>query len=476
LFTRTITVRFCGLRIAFPTKDGHRMHALSLRRAPDGRQRWFVAGILVLFIGLSVQYSLKVLSHRSAFERWREQILQMEEGTDIQEKYNYPNPPIMALLLEPLVQLPPLAGALCWFYLKVGMTLLAIHWAFSLVERPERPFPAWGKALAVLLSLRPIMGDLTHGNVNLFILFLVMGTLYAFRRRRDFTAGVTLALAIACKVTPALLLPYFLWKRAWKTVAGCGVGLVFFFWLVPGSLLGMEENARYLKSWVEHMILPYVVGGEVTTDHNNQSLPGLVHRMLTHSPSFSTYVENRYTPVEYRNVLDLPVSWARLLVKACMGLFGLAILWCCRAPTQSRRGWRLAAEYSLVLLGMLLFSERTWKHHCVTLLLPFTVLVYYLAACRPSPRLRWYLVGTLAIVVLLMTTTSTGLVNDLERAAKLAQAYGAYIWAYLLLAVALVTILRRQEDQQKPQLASDLTRARIYAVAADRMEPAPSLR
>src|ERR1700751_3556242 len=96
-----------------------------LRSATDVRQRWFVAAVLLLFIGLSVQYSLKVLSHRSAFERWREQILLMEDGANIQEKLNYPTPPIMALLLEPFVQLPPLAGALCWFYVKVAMTLLA---------------------------------------------------------------------------------------------------------------------------------------------------------------------------------------------------------------------------------------------------------------------------------------------------------------------------------------------------------------
>jgi hypothetical protein len=423
------------------------MDATTFPRAPaDTRQRWFVAGLLLLFAGLSVQYSLKVLHHRSAFERWREQILQMEEGIDIQLRFNYPNPPIMALLLAPLVQLPPLIGALCWFYLKVGMTLLAIHWAFSLVERPERPFPAWGKALAVLLGLRPIVGDLTHGNVNLFILFLVLGALYAFRRRRDFTAGVTLALAIACKVTPALFVPYFVWKRAWKTLAGCVVGLVLFFWLVPGALLGMEDNARYLHSWVERMILPYVVGGEVTTDHNNQSLPALVHRLVTHSPSFSTYVNDLYTPLEYHNLLDLSPARARLIVKGCMALFVGLVVWVCRAPTTSRRNWRLAAEFSLVVLGMLLFSERTWKHHCVTLLLPLAVLAYRLSAFRQSPGLRSYLVATLAAVVLLMTTTSTGLVDDLERAAKLAQTYGAYVCAYLLLLAALVVVLRRQGD------------------------------
>ena len=42
---------------------------------------------------------------------------------------------------------------------------------------------------------------------------------YAFTRGWDIAAGLSLALGIACKVTPALFLPYLVWKRAWKTLA-----------------------------------------------------------------------------------------------------------------------------------------------------------------------------------------------------------------------------------------------------------------
>jgi uncharacterized membrane protein len=123
----------------------------------------------------------------------------------------------MALLLSPLgATQNPLAGALVWFYLKIGMTLLALGWVFRLVESEEAPFPAWAKGLTVLLSLRPIMSDLIHGNVNLFILFLVIAALFAYHRGRPFVSGLVVALAIACKVTPALFIPYFLWKRQWK--------------------------------------------------------------------------------------------------------------------------------------------------------------------------------------------------------------------------------------------------------------------
>jgi alpha-1,2-mannosyltransferase len=427
------------------------MHAHPLSRPLlDPRRYWFMAGLLAFFVALSVRYSFKVLDdkhpNRSAFYRWREQILDLvQRDVNIFDCCNYPNPPIMVVLLEPLAYLTPLAGSLLWYYLKVGMAVWAILGTFRLVEDPERPFPAAGKALVVLLSLRAISGDLTHGNINLLILALVVGSLCAFRGRREGLAGLLLGLGVACKVTPALFVPYFIWKRSWKTLAGCAAGLVLFFLVVPSLRFGVDRNAEYLATWVDKMIKPFVLEGKVVSEHNNQSLPGLVARLLTHSPSFSDYIEDVYHPLEYHNFLSLDPAVARWVVRGFMGLFALLVVWSCRTPTAARAGWRMAAEFSLVVLGMLLFSERTWKHHCVTLLLPFGVLAYYLTACRTGPVLRGYLIGTLVVVTLLMTLTGTGVVESLERAAKIAQVYGAYVWGYLLLIAALVVLLRYGE-------------------------------
>ena len=94
----------------------------------------------------------------------------------------------------------------------------------------------------------------------------------------------------------------------------------------------------------------------------------------------------------------------------------------------------MAAEFSVVVLGMLLFSERTWKHHCVTLLLPFAVLSYTLVVLWSRKGLRTYLIASLAAVVLLMSSTSISLLG--RDAGKLAQVYGAYVVAFFLLLAA----------------------------------------
>jgi hypothetical protein len=445
-------------------------------------QRLFLAALVLLFAAVSVQYSMKVAKGKGAITRWAPQIQHLEDGEDISKQYAYPNPPIMALLLWPISELitaNPLAGALVWFYLKVGMAVVCVLWVFRLVEDPDRPFPAWAKALTVVLSIRPILGDLTHGNVNIFILFLVTGALVAFSRGRDFLAGLLLGLAIACKITPVLFVGYFIWKGAWRALAGALAGLVLFFLLVPALFLGWNHNLETLHSWASLMFLPFVVGGVAAPEHNNQSLPGLIARMLTNAPSFSTYVGDQYFALRNDNITDVSPAVVKWIVKGFVVLFALLFVWRCRNPigvagktrAESRQGWRLAAEYSLVLIGMLLFSERTWKHHCVTLLLPFAVLCYGIAT---QPRRR-FLIATVAFAMAFMTTTSTGIYGEnlarvqdfaeqtaaiagpagvfaatqggimTDSPAKLAQVYGAYVWAFLLLMGGLTIQLGQRQ-------------------------------
>ena len=437
------------------------MFASSADNAPRGLSRGLLPLLVLVFVAFSVQYSIKVLTPRkegltrSAIMRWSEQLQAMEDGENIHKTRNYPNPPIMALILWPISELAqesPLGGALFWYYLKVAMAIWCIVASLKLCSDGGPPFPVWAAALAVVLSMRPIHGDLTHGNVNLFILLLVTLCLVSFHEGRDIRAGIWLALAVACKVTPALLVGYFLWKGSWKVLAGVAVGLVLFFLIVPGALLGWERNLEALSSWFDGMVKPFVVGGQVTPEHQNQSLPGLLYRMLTDLPSFVTFVNDVYTPTEYHNIASLSATTAKWLVKGCMGAFVLLVVFVCRTPVRRagqadrdvRHTWRLAAEFSIVLVGMLLFSERTWKHHCVTLLLPFATLCYGVAVVPMSKFGRATVLVSLVGSTLLIASTMT--FPGAERFGKLAQVYGAYTWAFVAQIVGSVALLRCGAD------------------------------
>ncbi|MEI6687184.1 MAG: hypothetical protein WCN64_13665, partial [Planctomycetota bacterium] len=82
---------------------------------------WFLVFLTLFFVGQSIKYAMKVSEKRSAIQRWQPQILGLDTGEDLSQKYQYPNPPIMAILLYPLAKMPPMVMALLWYYMKVAM-------------------------------------------------------------------------------------------------------------------------------------------------------------------------------------------------------------------------------------------------------------------------------------------------------------------------------------------------------------------
>lgn len=409
--------------------------------------------LLTVLLGItSVRYLSKVTRPgnrgeptRSAFLRWRSMVHDVFTGTNIYVGRNeYPNPPVMAIILRPFAGLPPVAGAFAWFAVKVLLAGLAVMWIFRLLPDPG-PGPAAPpsdvvKAVAVLLALPALIGDLTHNNVNIFILFLVAGSLELYRRGADVAAGLVLALSIACKVTPLLFLAYFGWKRAGRVVIGCLAGLVLWLLVVPGAVFGWERNRELLTDWYRLMVERPVLKGEVTSEHANQAVVGWVYRLLTHSPSFVAYERTVAGdiphPAAYHNVVDIgrPAAW--VVVKAFTAVYALAVVLLCRTPREQRQGWRFAAECGLIALGMLLLSERTWKHHAVVLLIPAAALAY--AATQEAVRgVRRFVVGALVLSGLLMTLP--GLFGT--RVGDVALVYGTHTLAFLILAVATAAVL-----------------------------------
>jgi hypothetical protein len=172
-------------------------------------------------------------------------------------------------------------------------------------------------------------------------------------------------------------------------------------------------------------------------------------RMLTRAPSFADYDGDAYVPVAFHNLADIERTTLQWLLKGCMALFALVVLWRCRAPIHDRTDWRLFAEYAVVAVGMLIFSERTWKHHAVTLVLPFAVLCYLLSAFELSRGQRRTVIGALVFSSLAMLSTSTGFWDTHDLIGKTAQVYGAYVWAFLALAAALFCACRWQPVARK---------------------------
>lgn len=401
---------------------------------PDrhGRRAVWIAALITI-IGAGIIYADKAAEDRSAFLRWRRQVLEMMGGTNVYDIYFFPNPPIMPLSLYPLMLLPPVEGAVAWFAIKAALAGLSVQLCLRMVRLGDRPVPALVQAMVVVLSLRPIMSDLHHGNNNILILFLVVATLTAWRRGYDVLAGLILAYAIAFKVTPGLFLLYFAYKGSWRTVAATVVGMGLFLLVVPSLFLGPDFNWLCLKTWCHRILFPYVGKDTIGDQEINQSMVGVVSRMLTDSIRVGRYE----IKLKVNFVAWDPQLVGRLIKGLSVGLLGL-LAWLCRTKYQRRDDPRLLGEFALVVLTMLFVSERSWKHHFVTLLLPYTYLSYRVGVAGLTPRARWILGGVLAASALMIATTSSEMGGLFARhqGHKIAQAYGMFLWAGVVLYIA----------------------------------------
>jgi alpha-1,2-mannosyltransferase len=412
---------------------------------------WSLWSIIVLIA--SAFYFNKANDQKSAFVRWRPQVLQFWDGVNIYDKMLFPTPPLMPITLYPLMVLPTIVGAMLWFAIKVGMTTASLAMCFRLVQRQDGLYPPLFRSLVLLLSLRPILGDLHHGNNNLLIVFLIVSMLTAWRQGYDVGAGLLLALATTYKVTPALFFIYFAYKRSWRTVMWGGLGMGIFLLIVPSVIIGPAFNAECLGMWWHRMVMPFIAKGAASPAFINQSIVGVIYRLLTDRSHGSGHYELEFDV----NILSLPPSFVRMLIKGIMAGLLVMMALLCRTRTRDRRDPRLLGEFSLVVLTMLFVSERSWKHHYVTLLLPITYLVSEYFSPRVGPRGRRAIVLAWALSFSLMAATSSeiGVLFFEGKGHEIAQAYGCFLWAGVVLyaTVAWRVWKRRNESPLAPDAA-----------------------
>jgi hypothetical protein len=227
--------------------------------------------------------------------------------------YNYP--PLFAILMVPLADPPPgqeLAGALpyavsvmLFYLLNVSLLFAAVHALASALEQCSK-FEAvrtqgryglrWWllRVLPVLACLPPIGHTLMRGQANIVLLSLVCGFAAAQLRGRRHLAGWFLAGSIALKIFPAYLLLYPAWRRDWRCLSGCSLGLTTCLVFIPVVTIGPSRTLACYESLAEGLVLPALGrGGDHVRDdelikatrNDSQSIQCVVHKTIYLDPA-----------------------------------------------------------------------------------------------------------------------------------------------------------------------------------------------
>lgn len=276
------------------------------------------------------------------------------EGKDpfVEFRFNSYSPFFYAVL-APLAPLPNAAASVVWSLLSLAFLFATLAF-FRAMTPGARPLLALA-AGAVLVS-----DNLNLGQSNLLALCFSAAALWALSARRDLTAGLMLAVAIAWKVTPALLLGVFILKGRVKALAGVALGLAVCLAVVPAAVFGPSRASTYLREWPELVLVPFARGekGQTTNIdwyHTNQSMEAALQRSLT------SYGREHYAGA---HAWVDPAVLDEAQVHALSGALRLVLLALLAWAT-----WRARDDLSLVgslyLLGALFISPASWFSHYI---------------------------------------------------------------------------------------------------------------
>ncbi|HVS19937.1 MAG TPA: glycosyltransferase family 87 protein [Planctomycetota bacterium] len=407
---------------------------------------------LVLTLVSTVQAVHRARAGRSALVKWRPDVERLWDGGALygadrgDGREGFPTPPLVAVALTPFLALGDVPGAIVWALFKLALAWWSVLAVLGLCAGRARDFPPWAAGLVLLLVWRVMHSDVTHGNVNLAVLALLVAAARPWHAGNELRSGLWIGLAGAVKVTPLLFGLYFARKRAWAALGGVALGLALGLLVVPGLVLGVGRNLELLGDWWRQMAQPYLSGapvGVMQSEHINQSLLGVLARLLSPTVAIPAHPP-RYPSDVFVNVLALSPEALRLAHRAACALVLASMLVWTRAPRHEREGPRVVGEWALVTLAMLLLSERSWKQHYVVLLFPLAYLAWNAWSERDTRRAAWAgLAAALAVAL-----SGSGVLG--ARGSDLAESYGLFLWGAVALFVCCGRLLGRRPELTAP--------------------------
>lgn len=243
-------------------------------------------------------------------------------------------PPFSGLLFAFISWLPWTLLRILWQLASIAALAGIVHCTLVLLGRRGRgatdPLPH-GKSIVLtatglFLFIEPVRTTLNYGQINLFLVLLILGGAIA---ARSWLAGATVGLAAGIKLTPAITGLYYLLQRRWSAVLASVV--TFVLTVAIGAALLWQESVDF---FTQHMLDPARTGPVWSVI--NQSLRGALARLAGH---------------------DVSTAWY-LAAGAAIALGLVATWWSLQA------GDKTAALLSVQLIGLLV-SPISWSHHWV---------------------------------------------------------------------------------------------------------------
>ncbi len=299
----------------------------------------------------------------------------------------YVQTPLWAWMLQPVcirTQWP------AFKHLFLALSLISMAGCIGLVARYWTPRLLRPAAISVvvlaLFFSEPFLFAMELVQTHALLLLLTIAGIVLAQRNRPLTAGLCVACAAAIKITPGVLVVYWLAKRGWRaalSLMGWSALLLAFTRIAVGASLfhAFLDNMRR-------------VSGVLLVSENNQSLA-------------AWFMGRSFSPDEVFDVNTFPLpSLLRFVSLACMVACAAAGGWMdseSQRLTSNRTEDEPAIPFGagIVLVAMTVFAPIAWTHYFIVLAIPLMMLAEA-AFTLPARRASWTVwIVALAIATLL---------------------------------------------------------------------------
>lgn len=252
------------------------------------------------------------------------------------DRYNYP--PFATVLFVPLTLLPinTAEGVMTLISL---MSVMGIVYLFGNITKAR-----WGLLMQLfltilLLRLFPARLTINLGQINLFIIFLLVSSFYFYKKGRPLLSSFALGLAGLIKITPLPIVLFYLIKKEKKIVVS---------WLVTiftGIAIGVS-----------------VFGAQISNYYYMQVLPNLLQE-TTKETLKTTYMNQ--SPAAFLGrfgIFEKINTIARMVCNVILFIITSVVV-------LKSKGEKELYSYSLlVTMTLLFFPTFVWQHHYVALI------------------------------------------------------------------------------------------------------------
>lgn len=355
--------------------------------------------------------------------------------------------PFMTRFMTSFAWAPYWLGGGLW----LTMNLLAFVATVRMIGRymtglPPQDWPVT-QLLLVLLGLLYWSWEFRLNQINNLTLCLLVASFVLWQRGRHGVAGFWLGLAVLLKLTPGLIVLWFLLKRQFRTVAVAMLTVILAGPVGDLIVFGPQHTLGLYQRWAQIAVTKSSQTGlilnQLEMDWRNQSLGAVASRWL-HKTNYATHFDNdpriRY-PDEprYMNIANLPLTTVARIVTAIAVVTLLGLCWIARKPARELTTWQLRAEWTLFVLAMLWLMPVMRRYHLIWTLPAVSVLaaaIHYSAGRSPWARVAGAGIALLAFSQLLV----------LERSiwdTKYMEGGGVLLFGLAGLGAAVVTLLVR---------------------------------